>query len=420
MKRKVCLFFMVLFLTASISVFAGGKKEEASAPSEGPAASEQSVEEQPAETGGVVVDKWEIPFLNVLTGPIASIGEYLQWGAERAAWEINQAGGIAGKPVEIIRIDTGMSPEKGSVEMAKIVEKPYLTVLGPVPEPVIMAAAPIAAEAGIMAFTATTSYEYAVQFFPWSISWFAKTEDKLPPIVTAWAKSNPEMKKVVQFVENYGVWKGMAEAHKIGLEKAGVEVLKDVDVPQDAVTLAPLIVKALSQEPDGIIFACNAEKVAKIIIELKNRGWEDMSNLLVFSSADDAALYTTGGSNINGVYIYNYVDPNLDTKRWQDFRAAFKEDHDGIEPFSLSPNYYDAVYMIKEAIETLGLTGDPAKVAEERAELADYCRNIKNFDGLFFEWTNHDGVPTDKPVFLFKIQDGRKIFIKKVTGGFDD
>ncbi|PIE03952.1 MAG: ABC transporter substrate-binding protein, partial [Spirochaetales bacterium] len=27
-------------------------------------------------------EEWEIPFLNCLTGPIASIGEYLQWGAE--------------------------------------------------------------------------------------------------------------------------------------------------------------------------------------------------------------------------------------------------------------------------------------------------------------------------------------------------
>lgn len=51
------------------------------------------------------------------------------------------------------------------------------------------------------------------------------------------------MKNVVQFVENFGAWPGMAKAHEIGLEKAGVTVLKQVDVPTDAVTFGPLVVK---------------------------------------------------------------------------------------------------------------------------------------------------------------------------------
>ncbi len=88
----------------------------------------------------------------------------------------------------------------------------------------------------------------------------------------------------------------MADAHKIGLEQVGVKVLGDVEVPTDAVTFGPLVVKALNQKPDGIMFACRPEKAAKLIQELKSRGWKDMSNILLFSSADDAALYTTGGA----------------------------------------------------------------------------------------------------------------------------
>ena len=117
----------------------------------------------------VEVKEWTVPFLNCLTGPIAAIGEYLEWGAERAAFEINAAGGIKGKPVKVIGVDTGMDPQKGSVEMAKLVEN-TLVALGPVPEPVIMAAMPIAVENKMMSFTASTSYEYAVKYFPWTVS----------------------------------------------------------------------------------------------------------------------------------------------------------------------------------------------------------------------------------------------------------
>jgi branched-chain amino acid transport system substrate-binding protein len=396
--KKILTISLILLLAAGV-IWASGEKEETVA----------------AETAApeFVMTEWEIPFLNCLTGPIASIGEYLEWGAERAAWEINQAGGINGVPVKVTGIDTAMSPETGTVEMAKLTET-ALVAMGPVPEPVIMAAMPIAVRAGLYSFTATTSYEYAAKFFPWSISWFSPTDEKLPPVVTAWAKKNPEMKNVVQFVENYGAWPGMAAAHEIGLEAAGVNVLDQIEVPSDAVSFGPLVVKALAEKPDGNIFAANAEKVAKIILELQSRGWEDNSRLLVFSSADDGALYTTGGDNLNGVMIYNYVDPGLDTPRWQAFREAFKADHEGMEPFSLSPNYYDAVYMIKEAIENTGVTGDPAKLKEERILIRDYCNNVQNFQGLFFDWSNKDGVPLDKPLFLFQIEDGQKVLVEKV------
>ena len=361
----------------------------------------------------VKVKEWDIPFLNCLTGPIASIGEFLEWGAERAAKEINDVGGISGKPVKVIGVDTALDPQKGVAEMSRIVQN-SLVALGPVPEPVIMAAMPIAVENQMMSFTATTSLEYAEKFFPWTVSWFPKTEDRLPPLVTAWAELNPGMKSVVQFLGNYGPWPGMAAAHKVGLEKAGVKPLNDVDVPQDAVTFGPLVVKALNQKPDGIIISCWPEKAAKIIQELKSRGWKNMGRILLFSSADDAALYSTGGSDLNGVIIYNYINVDVDNPRWNAFKEAYAKDHNGMQPPSLSTNYYDAVYMIKEAIEKTGVAGDPKKLKEERKKIADYCANVKSFQGLLFNWDMSGGVPTNKPTYLFEIQDGKKKLVKEI------
>ena len=359
------------------------------------------------------VKQWEIPFLDCLTGAIASIGEYLQWGAERAAQEINAAGGIKGRPVKIIGIDTALDPQKGSVEMARIVGD-TLVALGPVPEPVIMAAMPIAVENGMMSITATTSYEYAVKFFPWTVSWFPPTEKRLGGLVAAWAGLHPEMKTVVQFIEPYGPWPGMAKAHAKGLAGAGVKVLSNVDVPTDAVAFGPLVVKAMEQKPDGIVFVCNAEKIAKIIKELKSRGWNRMDHLLVFSSGDAPELYAAGGSDINGVEIYNYINPGLDTPRWNAFKEAYMKDHKGNQPPSLSTNYYDAVYMIKRAIENTAVSGNPKKLKQERKMIADYIANMKNFQGIMFNWDMKNGVPTNKPTFIFAIQDGKKKLIKEV------
>ena len=357
--------------------------------------------------------EWTIPFLNSLTGPIAAIGEYLEWGAERAAKEINDAGGIKGKPVKIVGVDTALDPQKGATEMARVV-KDTLVALGPVPEPVIMAAMPIAVENGMPSITASTSLEYAQKFFPWTVSWLPDTKARLAPLVAAWAKQFPEMKQVVQFVGNYGPWPGMADAHAAGLEGLGIKVLDKVEVPQDAVTFGPLVVKALGEKPDGIVFACWPASAAKLIKELKNRGWKKMDHLLLFSSADAPDLYATGGKDLDGAEIYNYINPGVDNPRWNAFKKAYGEAHNGQEPPSLSTNYYDAVYMIKDAIEKTGVTGLPSKLKAERKLIADYMANVKGFHGIMFDWDMKDGVPTNKPSFIFKIQDGQKVLVQEV------
>jgi branched-chain amino acid transport system substrate-binding protein len=361
----------------------------------------------------VVVTEWQIPFLNCLTGPLASHGSMYQWSSNQAAADINKAGGIAGKPVRVIGVDTSNDPQKGTVEMARIV-KESLVALGPVPEPVIMAAMPIAVENQMLSITGTTSFEYASKFFPWSVAWFPPYPKRFPPLAKSWAEQFSDMRQVIQFVEPYGPWPMMAEAHVAGLKEAGANVLKPIEVPTDAVTFGPLVVKALEQKPDGIIFACNAEKIAKMIKELKSRGWKKMDHILVFSSGDDAPLYTIGGEDINGIQVYNYVNADIDSPRWNAFKTAFMKDHNGMPPFSLSTNYYDALYMIKEAIEKTGVTGDPSKLKEERKKIADYCANVKNFQGLMFSWDMKNGEPTNKPLFIFEIQGGKKKLVKEI------
>lgn len=366
--------------------------------------------------GQVVTNEWQIPFLNSLTGAIASIGEYLHWGANYAAEEINAAGGIAGKPVKVIGVDTALDPQKGSVEMARIV-KNSLVALGPVPEPVIMAAMPIAVENGMMSITASTSYEYAAPYFPWTVSWFPPTEARLAPLVEAWLKQFTDIKSVVQFIEPYGAWPGMAKGHTRALSNLKLNEVK-IDVPSDAVAFGPIVVRAMSQKPDAVILACNAEKAAKIIKELRNLGWTKMNHILVFSSADTPELYTTGGKDIEGIQIYNYTNDTLSTPRWNAFKAAYMADHKGTQVPSLAPNYYDAVYMVKAAIENTGVTGDPKKLKEERKKIADYLQNVKGFKGLLFEWDNVNGVAMTKPTYIFEVKDGKKKLVLEVKPTF--
>lgn len=354
--------------------------------------------------------EWEIDFLNSLTGPIASIGSYMSWSAQRAVREINESGGINGKPVLLLEHDTGNSPEKAISEMAKIIHR-ALVVLGPVPEVCIQAAMPIAVDHQLFCMTASTSYEVAIHYFPWTLSWFPPSEEVLPGVTKTWAQLHSRLQKIVQFTEKQAVWPQMAEFHTIGLKTAGVHEVIEIEVPKDAIMFDSLTVKALSKDPDGFILTCNPDKAAKIIIALQKQGWKDTSKILIFSSADDTSLYTTAGEYLNGCYIYNYIDPNSQNDRWISFREAYKNEHGGLEPSSLSTIYYDCVYMIKEAIENTGITGETDRLTEERIMIRDYCRHVKSFQGIQQSWDMNEGVPSEKGAFLFIIQNNHKEFV---------
>jgi branched-chain amino acid transport system substrate-binding protein len=364
-----------------------------------------------AKAADVVVSEWEIPLFSCLTGPVASAGESFSWAANRAAREITAAGGITGKPVKILHLDTGISPEKAVAEMAKIADT-ALVALGPQPEPCIMAVGPIAMRKGLLIMTATTVHSYASKYFPWSISWWAPARQCMGVPAEAWAREQPEMKKVVQFVEMIYCWPEAADAHREGLESQGVKVIKRIEIPTDAITFGPIVARGLAQKPDGFVITTFGDKTAKIILELKKHGWKDMSKIFIYITADDVPLYTIGGKALDACYIYNNTNPNCTNARWVSFVEDYKADHNGIYPFSLAPNYYDCVYMVKEAIEKTGVTGDPAKLAEERKKIADYCRNIKDFKGVNNTWSIKDGVPSNKKVFLFQIWGGKKKLVK--------
>ncbi len=47
--------------------------------------------------------------------------------------------------------------------------------------------------------------------------------------------------------------------------------------------------------------------------------------------------------------------------------------------------------------------------------IRDFFNNVENFKGLFFDWSNENGLPKDKPLFLFEIQDGQKVLVEKVV-----
>ena len=108
---------------------------------------------------GVTADKIVFGQAAVLTGPASALGQGMKVGLEAAFAEVNAAGGVKGRKLELKTLDDGYEPNK-SIEVVKklLNEDRVFALAGAVGTPTSGATLPIATQAGapfIGAFTGT-------------------------------------------------------------------------------------------------------------------------------------------------------------------------------------------------------------------------------------------------------------------------
>src|SRR3954466_3700837 len=89
----------------------------------------------------------QIGYLPALTGPSSSTGVGINRGVQLAIQEINAAGGIDGRQIELITRDTQSDPTKAVNGAAELTHQKVSVVLGPVNSGESLAVVPLLARA---------------------------------------------------------------------------------------------------------------------------------------------------------------------------------------------------------------------------------------------------------------------------------
>src|SRR3954470_18691542 len=91
------------------------------------------------------------------TGPAAVASEWERWGIDLALEEINGAGGVLGRKIEILVLDNKCNPSEGVNVANKLVEAKVVAIVGSHCSSVHLAAMPIIKEAKIPMITGIAS-----------------------------------------------------------------------------------------------------------------------------------------------------------------------------------------------------------------------------------------------------------------------
>lgn len=310
-----------------------------------------------------------------LTGDAAMYGDFQKNAAQMAADEINAAGGINGKKIEITALDDQAKPNVALNAMQKLVsEVKPVAVLGPDWSGNTLAAAPVAKQNKIPQITSSKSRKITHEGNQY-ISRVVALGPFVGQALVNYAYKQGFRKMAVLYTNSdYGVSGG--EGAKEAIKKLGLEPVayETYNVGDNDFTAQLMRIK--NSGADVVIDYSIQVEGAKSLRQMREMG----INIPVyggdaFITPDFAKL--VGQDKMEGViagsaFIATSPDPAV-----QDFVKKYKDKY-GVVPEDHAAPYYDAVKILAQVI---------SKVGTDREKIAQELRNLKDFKGVQGDYT---------------------------------
>ena len=293
-----------------------------------------------------------------LSGANSVVAPSVVQSAQLAVEEINAAGGILGRKVELEVADDS----SGAVGAQKafdslIFQKKANVLISMETSAARNAGLPILAR-GKVPYIYTSFYE-GRSCSPWMVVNAWVPEQQVPPIVDHFMKDKAA-KTFFLVGSDYSFGRGMLEFTKKYAEGKGAKVVGEEYLPMDGSDWTAVISKIRAAKPDALITstAGGAPNVT-LTKQLRAAG----INIPYGNLAVDEGTAKAMGADAQGIYISASYVTGIDSPKNKQFLAAMgkKFGADLKTPNDLSVPQYEAVYAYKAAVEKAGST-DPEKV----------------------------------------------------------
>jgi branched-chain amino acid transport system substrate-binding protein len=334
-------------------------------------------------------------------GPLSSPGYVaggvaMQFTMNLAVKDINAAGGVLGKPVELIFGDTEGLPERGTAVAERLITNDkVVAIVGEAHSAVGLAELEVAHKYGIpIVFAETWSDAITSTGYP-EVFRIAPATTMTSTASAAWA-SDVGSKTVVIVAENtdYGI--GQAASDKIFAEAVGITILDTIFVETNTTDFQPILtrIQALDPAPDVIRVAITGQASYNLEQQMVDLGIAPSAKTIGTASTDALAPEFWQSVPNGNYYTFTYIGlpPSLyndiTNHVAEEYRLAFNS-----EPASDALEAYDSVWIVADAIERAGTTESAAVIAA----LED--TDITLAQGRYwFQYTSKNPLPTDGSV----------------------
>ncbi len=345
-------------------------------------------------------------------GPFATFSKTNAIAAQMAVDEVNAAGGINGKKIRIVAFDTEGKPDQAVVGLRKLADDDkVLAIIGPFSSSECRVVFPAAERAAVAVMSMASSAPRLAEPFTYA---FRNTSDEgylFDRVMRALKqKGYPTATAALAYATDDVISKTMGEIVLPGLmKKNGTEIKLSVTFLSQAFDLAPQVSQLVAQPTDLLGIGSGPEAATRLVQELRRQGGK--ARPVAGSTIADPELPRLMGAAGDGTVIPTAFYANLDD-RTKKFEAEFlrRAKAAGIDRTASSQfdaASYDIVLMYAQAMKTAGVTGDPAKLAPERAAIRDALRAMKDFpalEGAISFGKNGDAL---KPAYIIEMQGSK-------------
>ena len=287
-------------------------------------------------------------FIGGLSGRVADLGEAGRNGAQIAIEEINQAGGIGGRKVELVVRDDEQSPEKAIAAVEELIALRVEAIVGPMTSAMAEAIMPISEKAGMVLVAPTVT---ARKFFGLADNFFlimSSTRDDAG-LSASFHYDSSGFRRVAAIydMKNRAYTESWLEDFTVPFQELGGNVVPVPFLSTPEAKLGEIVDKALESVPDAIVMITGAADAAKLAEKIRER--DQKAGMFAAQWAATERLIEYGGKAVEGMVLHNYTDRQSEAPRMQTLRTIYRS------RFHRDPGFagvagYDAASVILHAM----------------------------------------------------------------------
>ncbi len=306
------------------------------------------------------------------TGATSSFGVSTKNGIQLAFDEINAAGGVNGRKLQMIFEDDQGTPEKAKTVISKLVNQDkVVAVLGEVASSNSLAAAPVAQEAKVPMISPSSTNPKVTEVGDY-ISRVCFIDPFQGSVMAKFAANTLKAKTAAILGDNSSDYsKGLTQFFEQEFTKLGGTIINKQTYAQKDQDFKAQLTQMRDQKPDVIYVPGYYGEVGIIAKQARELGMNQP--LLGGDGWDSPELWKLGGASLKPAYISNHYSADNPAPEIQNFVKAYQAKFN-VAPDSLAALAYDSAKVLADAIKRAGGT--------DSVKLKDAINATKNFAGV--------------------------------------
>ena len=329
-------------------------------------------------------DVIRIGHLTPVTGFLGPLGEFAQMGVRLAAEEINAAGGVLGRPIELV-IEDSVNPQTASAKAERLIERDKVAmIIGEISSASALAIGQVANRTKTV-FINTGANSDALRGASCNPFMFhiEAANSMMVLAVGNYLKSENMIKgkKWYSLTADYAFGHDLFRVAKKFVTENGGEFVGEELVPTDATDFSPYLLKIRQARPDVVASNLAGNQITNFIKQYAEYGLQFPVTGFGF---DTAVAWGAGKGNFSGIWplIWHHLVDSPSSKKYVE---AFTKKY-GKPPENQSWGDYNSLKIVAQSFSELK-SADPQKLAEHLRKGAKFDI-LKSREGYFRAYDN--------------------------------